>query len=47
MSEDKRALTIALDQAEYFVARLTLDLALGTRQGELILVLPVLQSMGI
>ncbi|MDC1275564.1 FliM/FliN family flagellar motor switch protein [Ascidiaceihabitans sp.] len=47
MFEDKRALTIALDQAEYFVARLTLDLALGARQGELILVLPVSQSVGI
>ena len=47
MFEDKRALTIALDQAEYFVARLTLDLALGARQGELVLVLPVSQSMGI
>lgn len=47
MFEDKRALTIALDQAEYFVARLTLDLALGARQGELVLVLLVSQPMGI
>jgi flagellar motor switch protein FliM len=47
MSEGKCALTIALDQAEYFVNRLPLDLALGARQGELVLVLPVSQSMGI
>ena len=47
MFEDERALTIALDQAEYFVARLTLDIALGARQGELFLVLPVSQSLGI
>ena len=47
MFEDKRALTIALDQAEYFVVRLTLDLALGARQGELVLVLSVPQSIGI
>jgi flagellar motor switch protein FliM len=38
--EDKRALGIALDMAEYFVVRLTLDLALGARQGEMSLLLP-------
>jgi flagellar motor switch protein FliM len=38
--EDARALDMALDMPEYFVVRLTLDLAGGIRQGELTLVLP-------
>lgn len=38
--EDARAMAMALDQPEYFVVRLTLDLAGGVRQGDLALVLP-------
>lgn len=43
---DARAMSIALDQSEYLIARLTLDLALGQRQGELILILPVVAVAG-
>ena len=39
-------MSIALDQNEYLIARLTLDLALGQRQGELILILPVVAVAG-
>ena len=40
--EDARALDMALDMPEYFVVRLTLDLAGGTRQGEMSLILPMI-----
>ena len=43
---DARAMSIALDQNEYLIARLTLDLALGQRQGEIILILPVVSVAG-
>ena len=43
---DARAMSIALDQNEYLITRLTLDLALGQRQGELILILPVVAVAG-
>ena len=35
---------MALDQPEYFVARLTLDLAAGVRQGEMVVILPKPQA---
>lgn len=38
--EDARSLELALDMPEYFVVRLTLDLAGGIRQGVLSLILP-------
>ena len=43
---DARAMSIALDQDEYLIACLTLDLALGQRQGEIILILPVVTVPG-
>jgi flagellar motor switch/type III secretory pathway protein FliN len=39
--EDARSLGIALEMPEYFVVRLTLDLAVGARQGDLKLILPM------
>ena len=39
--EDARNLEMALELPEYFVVRLTLDLAIGARQGELKLILPM------
>ena len=38
--EDARALDMALDMQDYFVVRLTLDLAGGIRQGEMSLIVP-------
>ena len=40
-AEDKRLLAMALDLPEYDLIRLTLDIAGGTRQGQLVLCLPV------
>lgn len=39
-AEDARTLSMALDLAEYAVVRLTVDMALGARQGEMVLILP-------
>ena len=39
-AEDARALDIALDADDYAILRLTLDMARGTRQGEMMLILP-------
>lgn len=41
-SEEPRLVGMALENAEYRVIRLTLDLAKGVRQGDLVLFLPVL-----
>ena len=40
-ADDGRSLVMMLEAAEYTVLRLTLDLARGTRQGEMILILPI------
>jgi flagellar motor switch/type III secretory pathway protein FliN len=41
---DTRLLTLALEAPEYHVFRLTLDIARGVRQGEMLLCLPVPQT---
>lgn len=44
MMTDVRSLSLLLDAAEYSVFRVTLDLADGTRQGEMVLVLPAVPT---
>ncbi len=39
-AEDARALGIALDADDYTILRMTLDMARGTRQGEMMVILP-------
>ncbi|WP_223422867.1 FliM/FliN family flagellar motor C-terminal domain-containing protein [Tateyamaria pelophila] len=40
-AEHSRALRIALEAPEYTILRLTIDLARGTRQGEMVIILPI------
>lgn len=42
--DDSRSLVMMLEAPEYTVLRLTLDLARGTRQGEILLILPIQET---
>ena len=43
-AQDARTLALALDASDYVAIRLTLDIARGVRQGEVVLILPTLEA---